>query len=135
MIVVDNSVFLAWCMGDEDDLTAVEVMRRTIEEGGVVPHIWWYEFRNALLTNERRGRISSQQMSKILTAASALEIEVDENHDESQLLSFARRFQLTVYDAAYLEVAFRRSLPLATLDQRLRRAADAIGIEAVCHQS
>ena len=63
-----------------------------------------------------------------------MNIEIDDNHDGSQLLDFARRFNLTVYDAAYLEVAFRRSLPLATLDHRLRKAADAIGIEIINHQ-
>ena len=63
-----------------------------------------------------------------------MSIEIDDNHDGSQLLDFTRRFNLTVYDAAYLEVAFRRSLPLATLDHRLRKAADAIGIEIINHQ-
>ena len=120
-------------MGDEDDTAATDVMRRVTEEGGVVPHIWWYEFRNALLTNERRGRISAQKTSDTLADSLVLNIEIDNNHDESQLLDFARRFELTVYDAAYLEVAFRRSLPLATLDRRLRKAADAIGVATVHH--
>lgn len=128
MIVVDNSVFLAWCMRDEDNSMVLEVMRRVAEEGGVVPQIWWYEFRNALLTNERRNRISSPQASKILTVASALKVEVDKDHGELQLFDFARRFELTIYDAAYLEVASRRDLPLATLDRRMREAADAAGI-------
>ena len=106
-------------------------------EDGVVPRIWWYEFRNALLMNERRGRISSQQVAKTLAASSALKIKIDESHDELQILGFCRRFNLTVYDAAYLEVAFRRSLPLttATLDYRLRKAADVIGIVTVHHKT
>ena len=133
MIVIDNSIFVAQCMGDEDNTVATDVMRRVTEEGGVVPHIWWYEFRNALLTNERRGRISAQKTSDTLADSLVLNIEIDNNHDESQLLDFARRFELTVYDAAYLEVAFRRSLPLVTLDRRLRKAADAIGIMTVHH--
>lgn len=60
-----------------------------------------------------------------------LEIEMDEGHDESQLFDLARRFGLTAYDAAYLEVAFRRSLPLATFDRRLRQAAKTVGIGVV----
>lgn len=134
MIVVDNSVFLAWCLGEEDDLVAVETMLHIANEGGVAPRIWWYEFRNALLVNERRGRISAEQTSKVLAASLALNMEIDESHDEAQLLDFARRFDLTVYDAAYLEVAFRRGLPLATFDHQLHKAANIIGITMVHRQ-
>ncbi len=128
-IVIDNSVFLAWCLGDEENPVATGAMQRVAEEGGVVPRIWWYELRNALLMNERRGRISPQQVSDTLADSLALGIVIDEEHDDSLILDFARRLKLTVYDAAYLEIAFRRSLPLATLDQRLREAAEAIGVE------
>ena len=134
-IVIDNSVFLAWCMGDEEEPTATSAMRHVIEQDGVAPRIWWYELRNALLVNERRGRISPQQVSDTLTDSLALGILIDDEHDESLLLDLGRRFELTVYDAAYLEVAVRRSLPLATLDLRLRRAAETVGIAAVQHQA
>ena len=134
MIVVDNSVYLAWCVGEESDLVATETVLRIANEGGVAPHIWWYELRNALLMNERRGRISSEQTSRILAASLALNVEIDENHDEIQLLDLARRFDLTAYDAAYLEVAFRRGLPLATFDRRLRKAAEAVGVAAAHHE-
>ena len=58
-IVVDNSVFLVWCLAGEEEPTATGAMRQVAESGGVTPRIWWYELRNALLVNERRGRISS----------------------------------------------------------------------------
>ena len=132
-IVIDNSVFLAWCMGDEEEPTANSAMQQVIEQGGVAPRIWWYELRNALLVNERRGRISPQQVSDTLADSLALGILMDDEHDESRLLDLARRYELTVYDAAYLEVAVRRSLPLATLDLRLRRAAETVGIAVVQH--
>ena len=132
-IVIDNSVFLAWCMGDEEEPTANSAMQQVIEQGGVAPRIWWYELRNALLVNERRGRISPQQVSDTLADSLALGILMDDEHDESRLLDLGRRFELTVYDAAYLEVAIRRSLPLATLDRRLREAAEAIGVAVVQH--
>ncbi len=128
-IVIDNSVFLSWCMGDEDDPTAVAAMRLVIAQGGVVPGIWWYELRNALLVNERRGRITAQQVSDTLADSLALGIKMDTEHDESGILDLARRFGLTIYDAAYLEVALRRSLPFATLDRRLYAAAEGIGID------
>ena len=131
-IVIDNSVFLAWCMADEEEPTA-SAMQHVVEEGGVAPRIWWYELRNALLVNERRGWISPQQMSDTLADSLGLGISIDDQHDESLLLELARRFELTVYDAAYLEVAFRRGLALATLDRRLREAAEVMGIAVVRH--
>lgn len=127
-VVIDNSVFLAWCMGDEDQPMADGAMRQVAQAGGVTPRIWWYELRNALLVNERRGRISAQQVRDTLTDSLALGIEMDDRHDESLILELARRFELTVYDAAYLEVALRRSLSLATLDQQLGAAARTTGI-------
>ena len=131
-IVIDNSVFLSWCLGDEDDATAAQAMQRVAEEGGVVPRIWWYELRNALLMNERRGRtIPTQQVSDTLDDSLALGIAIDDEHDGSLLLDIARSHNLTVYDAAYLEVAVRRSLPLATLDRRVRIAAEAIGVSTI----
>ena len=120
-------------MGDEEEPTANSAMRQVIEQGGVAPRIWWYELRNALLVNERRGRISPQQVSDTLADSLALGILMDDEHDESRLFDLARRYELTVYDTAYLEVAARRSLPLATLDRRLRAAAESIGIAVVQH--
>ncbi len=131
--VIDSSVFIAWCMGDEDNSAAGRVMLRVAEDGGVVPRIWWYELRNALLMNERCGRVSQQEVSDTLADSQALNIVIDDMHDETQVLHLARRFDLTVYDSAYLEVAIRRSLPLATLDERLRKAAETVGVFAVLH--
>ena len=104
-IVVDNSVFLAWCLVGEEEPTATGAMRQVAESGGVAPRIWWYELRDALLVNERRGRISSQQVSDTLADSLALGISMDDQHDESRLLEIARRYELSVYTAACLEVA------------------------------
>ena len=130
-VVIDCSVFLAWCMADEDEPTAIRAIGRVIETGGVVPRIWWYELRNALLMNERRGRITAQQVADTLADSAALGIEIDDRHDEASILGLARQHGLSVYDAAYLEVASRRGLPLATLDQRLSTAAAANGIAVI----
>ena len=130
-VVIDNSVFMAWCLGDEDEPTAILAMQRVAEEGGVTPRIWWYELRNALLMSERRGRISPQQVAATLADTADLAVEIDENHNEASILDLTRRYELTVYDAAYLEVALRRNLPLATLDRRLREAAETMGVAVV----
>ena len=130
-IVVDCSVLLAWSLADEDEGAAAEAIRKITESGAVVPQVWWYELRNALLMSERRGRIAPQQVAETLADFAALGIEMDSGHDEGGILALARRHALTVYDAAYLEVAFRRSLPLATLDRRLAEAAAAEGIAVI----
>ena len=130
-VVIDCSIFLAWCMADEDEPTAIRAIGRVIETGGVVPRIWWYELRNALLMNERRGRITAQQVADTLADSAALGIEIDDRHDEASILGLARQHGLSVYDAAYLEVASRRGLPLATLDQLLSTAAAANGIAVI----
>ena len=130
-IVIDCSVLLAWSLSEEEEEAATEAIRRTVETGAVAPQIWWYELRNALLMNERRGRVAPQQMANILADITALGIEVDGAHDETAIFALARRHSLTVYDAAYLEVAFRRDLPLATFDRRLARAAEAEGVALI----
>ena len=115
-------------MGGEEEPTATSAMERVAESGGIVPRIWWYELRNALLMNERRGRITQQQASDTIADSLEMGFSIDEEHEESLLLDLARRFELNVYDAAYLEVALRRSLPLVTLDHRLRSAAEVLGV-------
>ena len=130
-VVIDCSVFLAWCLADEDEPTAIRTIGRVIETGGVVPRIWWYELRNALLMNERRGRFTAQQVADTLADSAALGIEIDDRHDEASILGLARQHGLSVYDAAYLEVAYRRGLPLATLDQLLSTAAAANGVAVI----
>ncbi len=83
--VVDCSVFLAWCLADEENPDANAAMHRLTDEGAVVPQIWWYELRNALLMNERRGRITAQQVADTLSDSTKLGIAVDADHDESAI--------------------------------------------------
>lgn len=126
-VVLDNSVVLCWCLADEVDPLAHRALLLTIEQGAVVPRLWRYELCNALLVNERRGRLETADTRTTLLDLAQMRIELDHDHDEPNLLELARRQGLTAYDAAYLEVARRRGLPLATLDRRLRNAAAAEG--------
>ena len=71
------------------------------------------------------------QVADTLVDSQSLGISVDDGHDETLVLELARQFELTIYDAAYIEVAHRRSMPLATLDVRLRQAAEIVGIAIV----
>ena len=124
-VVLDASTVLSWCLGDEDDALADRAMQRTIDQGAVVPGIWWYELRNALVVNERRGRIGAEEVRGSLADLAEMRISFDTDHDGGVVLDLARRHGLSVYDAAYLEVAARRALPIASLDLRLRQAAAA----------
>lgn len=124
-IVIDNSIVLCWCLTDESDPMADKAMRRVVDGGAVVPSIWWYELRNALIVNERRGRLDAADTVAILTDVEEMSISVDQEHDDVTILSLARQHALSVYDAAYIEVALRRGLPIASLDRRLGQAAAA----------
>jgi predicted nucleic acid-binding protein len=129
-MVIDCSVVLAWCLADESNRTADAAVQSVVENGAVVPGIWWYEVRNVLVVNERRSRLSRADTEAILQDLRDLGITLDHEHDEPALLELARQQRLSAYDAAYLEVAQRREFPLCTLDGRLQRAAAAVGITA-----
>lgn len=124
-IVLDNSVVLSWCLADESSPIVEQAMQRAIDGGAVVPGIWWYELRNALVVNERRGRLDAADTRSTLADLRELRIAIDRNHDDAALLDLSRQHNLSSYDAAYLEIARRRSLPLASLDRRLCEAASA----------
>ena len=134
-LVLDASVALAWCFPDEST-PAAEKLLDFMADGAnaVVPAIWPFEVANALLTAERRKRLSMAQVTAALSNLTLLPIAIDAVHVESvfgDVLAVARQGQLTEYDAAYLELALRETLPLATLDDQLRRAARNAGISVV----
>lgn len=131
-IVVDNSIVLSWCLADESDPVADRAMQRAVEDGAVVPGIWWYDLRNALVVNERRGRLDAADTVATLNDLREMPIAIDWEHDDAALFALARQHELSVYDAACLEVAVRRALPLASLDQRLRQAAAAGDVALIC---
>jgi predicted nucleic acid-binding protein len=103
-------------------------MRR---EAAVAPALWWFEVRNALVQGERRGRFTELWTARFLRDISRLGITIDRAPGETGVLTLARRHRLTVYDAAYLELALREGLPMATLDEALAGAARAEGVSLV----
>jgi predicted nucleic acid-binding protein len=126
--VLDASVTITWAMQDETHPIADAASRRLLLDQGLVPPIWWCEVRNILLINERRQRISQADSTRFLHELDELPIKMDGVLDRPNLPDLARQFRLTVYDAAYLELAVRKSVPLATLDKALRTAAEAAGV-------
>lgn len=127
-LVVDASVTLAWLFDDETDARADRVFERLIESGALVPQLWHLETRNALLTAERRGRLSVAEISERLDALKSLPIRTDDRPDLQVAFEMAGLHDLSYYDAMYLELAKRRERELATLDGALSLAAVAEGI-------
>ena len=121
--VLDASIVITWAMRDEDHPAADLAFKRVQQDSAIVPAIWWYEVRNILLINERRNRISLPDSVQFLSDLSGFDIEVRPPHNSDGLMALARQHKLSVYDAAYLELALEEGVPLATLDEALLTAA------------
>lgn len=132
--VLDASVALAWCFGDEPD-TYADAVIGSLENGRArVPSLWLLEMANSLLVAERRRRLASlAEVERLLKSISDLPIEVDRpGRTDSwmrEIIHLARGRNLSAYDAAYLHLAAREGLALATNDRALRRAASDLGVE------
>jgi predicted nucleic acid-binding protein len=122
--IIDASVVIAWAF-KEQHATAELALARIQTEEAIVPALWWYELRNVLVLGERQKRLAERETARFLRDISRLTITIDSSPNEAQVLTLARRHRLTVYDAAYLELAGREALPLATLDEELATAARA----------
>jgi predicted nucleic acid-binding protein len=131
MLVIDASLALAWCFGDEKSPAADKAIDRVRDEGALVPSLWRLEVANVLLAAERRGRIGGADLEHRLNLLSALAVAIDTETDGrawTDTLTLARAHRLTLYDAAYLELAMRHGAELATLDQDLAQAARSMGV-------
>ena len=129
--VVDSSVSLSWCLGDESEEYAEAVLRAMQSHTALVPVLWPFEVANGLWMSERRGRMTVAETQRALTDLAALSIQIEGGgytRARGQVLALARQEGLTCYDAAYLELAMREGLPLATLDGQLRDAAGRVGV-------
>ena len=129
--VVDNSVVMAWAFADEASPYADGILEMLTDTAVIVPTIWPLEVVNVLLVAERRQRLSQTDSVRFLTLLSHLPIFVDRGWPErrmEELLAVGRAHNLSSYDAAYLDLAMRKGLPIATLDQKLIEAAEQVEI-------
>jgi predicted nucleic acid-binding protein len=127
-LVLDSSVTLAWLYADEATSAVREVFQLTKTGGAWAPSLWRLEVGNVLQMGIRRGRHDFAFLQAALADLSLFPIIVDPDTDKqawAATLHLAHHHQLTLYDAAYLELAHRRGFPLATLDRDLRSAATA----------
>jgi predicted nucleic acid-binding protein len=134
-LVLDASVTLAWCFPEESTAYSEGVLD-VLASGGeaVTPAIWPFEVANGLLVAERRKRITIAQVTSVLQRIADLPIAIDPTRMDrafGSILLAARDQNLTEYDAAYLELALREGVPLASLDGRLRQAARTTGAALV----
>jgi predicted nucleic acid-binding protein len=130
-LVLDSSATLAWIYSDETTNPIRRLFDAVGDEGAVVPALWRLEIANSLTVAVRRGRIEANFRRAALTDLALLDIAIDDQtdvHAWGETLRVADFFQLTVYDAAYLELAQRRNLPLATLDGDMRAAAKSLDL-------
>lgn len=129
--VLDASVTLSWCFDDERADVAARFLDGLRASEAVVPALWLVELANGLVVAERRGRLTRAGFTRFLALVRELPIRIDQT-DTAELaasvLDLARDYELSAYDAAYLELALRLGQPLATLDRQLRTAADRAGV-------
>ena len=130
-LVLDSSAALAWVYAEETTDDVRRIFEIVAESGAFVPALWRLEVANDLTVGVRRGRIDVEFRNAALADLALLDITTDPYTDAygwTTTVHFADRFHLTIYDAAYLELAYRRSLPLASLDGELRAAGLALGV-------
>lgn len=130
--VLDGSVALAWCFPDERSRAGDSLLKKLVAGKGIVPALWCLEVANALLTGERRKRLTQTESAEALRLLGRLPLHVDDRSGlpfAENVVKIARQFRLTAYDATYLDLAVRLKLPLATFDRGLKKAARAARVQ------
>jgi predicted nucleic acid-binding protein len=130
--VLDCSIAVAWFFEDETDAYAEAVEDALASATAFVPSLWRLEVANALLVGARRKRITEAKVTAFLRLLEHLPVAQDDEtwaRAWQESISLARTHQLSVYDAAYLELALRRGLPLASSDDKLKAAAKTVGVK------
>ncbi len=130
-LVIDNSVVMSWFFDDETTDYTQMVLEKLASHFAIVPAIWPLEVANVLLMGQRRGRCSEADASRFIVLLEALPIRIDGRTAElamHEALQLAREHRLSAYDAAYLELAMREGIPIATQDKALLAAATTAGV-------
>jgi len=133
--VLDNSVSMRWLLESEkksDQKYAESVLKSMIDVGSLVPNLWHLEAANVLLGAEKRSEVDAGEIERFISQLENLPIYVDpltSHQSFSRIMALSRIYKLSSYDAAYLELAIREGLPLATLDKDLRKAGIKANVE------
>src|ERR1700733_5440284 len=133
--VLDCSLIISWCVEDEQSAATEEILDNLTQGGSaLVPSLWVWEVNNVLLMAERAKRLDAAKRHQQIILLQKLPINIDEEaHKQgwNETATLAHMHDLTVYDAAYLELALRQGIPLGSLDRNLRTAAKKIGIKCL----
>ncbi len=135
--VLDASIAVSWCFpGDPAENTPYSrrILSSLATDDAIVPEIWGFEVANSIFVSfSKRNRITEKQIDEYLRLLKALPIrrETRDLWSAVNLESLARKWNLTLYDAAYLDLALRKELPLASADDDLRRVAAAEGVKVL----
>jgi predicted nucleic acid-binding protein len=124
-------VALAWCLEDESNEYADNLLDLLIDQQAIVPSLWHLEVMNVLLMAQRRGRVEQGKIPLILQTLSNLPISTDKREidiNDENFINFANQYQLTSYDATYLYLAKREKIPVATLDKKMQQVAIELGL-------
>lgn len=133
-LVLDASMTIAWLFDDDRIEAAHAVIRRVVAEGAIVPSLWRLEVANVLRNAVRRGRCNEAYVDRSLVRLARLAIKRDEETDDhawGSTRTLARKEDLSLYDAAYLELAIRRRMSLASCDKALLAAAARRKVEVL----
>jgi predicted nucleic acid-binding protein len=126
--VIDASIIAAFAFEETANPRVASAMESLESSEALAPNLFFFEVRNGLVVNERRGRTTPAQSASFLRVLARLPIRLAPTPENDAVVTLARVRNLTVYDAAYLELAKREGLPLATLDRALEKAAVAEGV-------
>jgi len=133
--VLDCSLALAWALPDEGSMRAEKLLGQiTPRSILLVPALWWYEISNALTMAQRRYRLAEADSRRVMEPYEALPIQTDVDLGLDtvwRLQALAQQYSLSAYDAAYLELAQRKGVRLATLDRRLIMSARKAGVRVL----
>ena len=134
MFVLDTFVTMSWCFEDEASQYGDRILEKLEDTEAIVPSLWRLEVANVLLMAERKDRIKPARSKRFVELLHSLPIEVDIAQTKSYMAEISasgRRHKLTAYDTAYLELAARRNIPLASLDDKLKKAAKNEGVKII----
>ena len=126
--VVDNSVVVAWFVQSQGNAYTRRLRRRAEREGLLAPQLWPAEFAAVLRGLERREILGRHEVDRVAARVIGLGIAIDSNALPGELIALSRKFGVSCYDAAYLDLALRRGIPLATRDDGLAQAARDRGV-------